>query len=63
MVPNGELWLCQSGLELPTGPLAPGPAGSGQYRHLSSTERLIMAEQLLVFSILFLSCGAAQKLP
>lgn len=44
-------------------PLAAGPAGSGQYGHLSSTERLIMAEQLLFFSILLLSCGAAHKLP
>lgn len=63
VVPNGELCLCQSGLEPPADPLQLGLLVSGQCSHFSSIEKVIVAEQLLFFSILFLSCGVAHKLP
>lgn len=62
-MPNRDSQLCESGLKPPAGSSAAGHAGSGHYSHLSSTEKLIMAEISLSLSIfLFLSGGVAHKL-
>lgn len=55
MVRNGDSPLCQSGLKPPDGSSAAGHAGSGQYSHLSSIEKLVMAESSLFFFHLFVS--------